>query len=417
MQVFNRCLSTVLRSLGITKRYLAASGQLSSAVVALIAMAMAGPELRAQARMLRPDSVTRGTRIATADTARTRVDQSAAAPTREEAPPSPAVATAAGIGSLTIGGEIQVWYTSGSGGLDNTFRVRRADVRLAGTLSPRVSWLLQVDAAKSLSLRTAAATSDGSHAEPAVSQASRMLQDASVTLTYSPKLALTAGQFLLPFTREGTTVVAQYATVEQSMFIADRARGGGVAAVRDLGVMISGKAGTRVQYKIGVFNSSGDLQNATDGDTQKAVVGRVTMHPRQHWDIGASVVYGGAPAGDRVRRDRQAVEAQYSRPAVTLRGEAVRVQDGDVTRAGGYLHAAATIHAGTELVTRFDWWDPNRGLEARSENVAAREILIGINHVIDSGALKVQLNLTRRTYARDLIGARTGVGAMMQAAW
>lgn len=378
-------------------------------------------QLEAQPRVRDSAAVTVASLRSAPDTSKPVSDSLAPAAPRAAAPAAStarAVTPAFGLGSLTIGGEVQVWYVGESGASQNTFRLRRADIRLAGKASGDLSWLIQLDAAKALSVNSQFTEVNGQRmlAKQSVNQASRMLQDASITFTRNNHFAVTAGQFLLPFTLEGSTAVARYETIDQAMFISDRARGGGVAAVRDVGVMASGEW-ARVLYRVGVFNSSGDEQNTIDSDVQKVVISRVVLRPAPGWDIGASGVYGGEPTLDRARRDRFAVELQYRRHGTLLRGEYVRANDHALQREGWYLHSTVAVSHGLELVGRVDMWDPDRRSEATSASATAHEYLAGLTTTLEGGALKLQLNLSRRQFARNVVPRRDGVAAMAQVAW
>ena len=121
------------------------------------------------------------------------------------APKTPAAAPVViGITSLKLSGWIQVWYANGSHAA-NTFRIRRAEIKFAGTASSRASWVVGFDAAKSLSVNQTFATVAGQTVvrDGSINQASRMLQDAYLTVGLFRHLSLDAGQFKLPFSHEG----------------------------------------------------------------------------------------------------------------------------------------------------------------------------------------------------------------------
>src|SRR3954447_11808454 len=57
-----------------------------------------------------------------------------------------------------LGGLLQVWYAQGDGGFQNTFRIRRAELKLAGDVSARSRWAITIDPARALS--TTSTTTD-----------------------------------------------------------------------------------------------------------------------------------------------------------------------------------------------------------------------------------------------------------------
>lgn len=325
-----------------------------------------------------------------------------------------------GFGTLKFNGWIQAWYSDGTGVGDNTFRLRRAEMRIVGQVSPKVSWVFQFDAAKALSVNNSYTTAEGKRVlvDQSISQGSRMLQDAFVTIAPRPTLFVDVGQFRIPLTYEGGALPWKIETVEQPMFVSDRGRGGGYANVRDVGVMVRGSATKRVDYFVGAFNSSGESQNAQDRNDQKAVIGRVLLRPRlAGLQLGASGVVGGAPTVDRPRRDRAAVEAQYAGKRVTLRSEFIRGVDADVHRAGYYVYSGYRVRPWLEAVARLDTWDPNVRDERTTVGASAREMLVGFNQYLVGNNAKVQVNLTRRSYAKELLPTLTMVLVNVQTAW
>ena len=86
------------------------------------------------------------------------------------------------------------------------------------------------------------------------------------------------GQQIIPLSYEGVTAASQIETIERTMFIAERSRGGGISDVRDIGAEVRGSvARHHVDYQLGVFNEFGDTQNSTDQNDQKATIGRLAF--------------------------------------------------------------------------------------------------------------------------------------------
>jgi hypothetical protein len=335
-------------------------------------------------------------------------------------PAAPVPPVAVGFGSIKLTGGIQAWYINGSGAADNTFRLRRAELRLMGQINPRVSWLFDFDAAKALASNNTYAVINGQRvmADQSVNQSSRMLQDAHVTIAPRRTLQVDIGQFKIPFTNEGSNSPWKIETVEQPMFISDKARGGGWSMLRDVGVMVRGTTLKRVDYFVGAFNGSGDSQNATDRDVQKAVIGRVVVRAFvPGLQFGASGVLGGAPTADRPRRDRAAAEVQFTTRTLTLRSEFISGTDANLRRAGYYLHTGYKVRPGFEAIARFDVWDPDVHAESTPAVATAREALVGFNHYLAGNYAKVQLNVVRRAYANNLLPTLTQLLVNVQAAW
>src|SRR5437762_8892542 len=96
---------------------------------------------------------------------------------RATQPPAPAV---------QIDGLLQIWYLDGHTvtNAHDTYRIRRADVKLSGVISPRVRWHVSLDGAKLLNLaRTTTTVSDTTVVKDvSVDQRSRILQEASINV-------------------------------------------------------------------------------------------------------------------------------------------------------------------------------------------------------------------------------------------
>src|SRR5437762_5584259 len=182
--------------------------------------------------------------------------------------------------SVQIDGLLQVWYLDGHTitNAHDTYRIRRADIKLSGVISPRVRWRISFDGAKLLNLtKTRSATGDtAALRDVAIDERSRILQEASINVTLVPALRVDLGQQILPLSLEGTISASQIETIERTMFIAERSRGGGLSDIRDIGAAARGSvAAGYLDYQIGLFNEIGDSQNNTDQNEQKATIGHV----------------------------------------------------------------------------------------------------------------------------------------------
>src|SRR5438309_2079844 len=132
--------------------------------------------------------------------------------------------------TIQIDGFLQIWYLDGRTitNAHDTYRIRRADIKLSGVISPRVRWRISLDGAKLLNLtKVTTGTGDSSVLrDVAVDERSRILQEASINVTLMPALRFDVGQLILPLSLEGTVASSQIETIERTMFIAERARGG-----------------------------------------------------------------------------------------------------------------------------------------------------------------------------------------------
>ena len=330
-------------------------------------------------------------------------------PPSEPAPQQPAV---------QINGLLQVWYLDGHTvtNAHDTYRIRRADIKLSGVITPRVRWHISLDGAKALNLNK---TSDSSALKDvSVDQRSRILQEASININVLPDLRVDVGQQIIPLSYEGVTAASQIETIERTMFIAERTRGGGISDVRDIGAEGRGSiVNGFVDYQIGVFNEFGDSQNSTDQNDQKATIGRVAIHVPflSALQLGAS---GGTEGGSpEQRHERAGGEAQFRNKWITLRSEVMGARDGSIRRLGYYGLGAIRPRTDVELVGRWDYWDPDLHNETGPADAAEREIVGGASYFIESGATRLAANIVRSTFPSGKMPSSTLLLLGLQVVW
>jgi hypothetical protein len=325
-----------------------------------------------------------------------------------------------GIGKIKFNGLLQAWYIGGNGGLTDTFRIRRAELKFTGEISPHFKWTVMIDPSKSLSLNNTFTTVAGATVvkDTSVNQASRILQDAFITLSYWKRVNINVGQFKVPLSLEGLQSSGQLDT-ERALFASDRARGGNYGDVRDVGLMIYGPLSKRVDYQLGVFNGSGESQNDLDKNDQKVVAGRLVARPSliKGLQIGGSGVWGNGQRADRPRRDRLGAEALFIRGPFTLKGEVMTGSDGPIHRRGYYGHLAYLFNPKIQGVFRIDTWDPDISKETTAANATERDYVGGLNYFIREKYFKLQFNYVRKTYTNHLIPSRNVLLLNLQTWW
>lgn len=328
-----------------------------------------------------------------------------------------AAAVEVGTGRATLGGLLQAWFTAGGGA--STFRVRRAEIKLSGQITPQARWNLMVDLAKALTVNTTSTTVGGTRVVTgeSVNQASRILQDASITVDLGHGVRLDAGQFKVPQSMEGLASAAALETVERALFVSDRARGG-TGDVRDIGVGIRGTLARAVDYQAGLFNGLGESVNATDVDRAKSAGVRATVRlPLPGLvQVGGSGALDLAARGDSAGRRRAGVELAATEGPVTLRSEVVALRDGTARRRGWYAHAGYRFTPRVQAVARVDAWDPDTRRESGAADARERDYLGGVNYYVVGNNLKVQANLVRKTFGAA-VPSRNVLLLNLQTAW
>ncbi|HKW11065.1 MAG TPA: porin [Gemmatimonadaceae bacterium] len=334
-------------------------------------------------------------------------------PPNEAAPSTPPV---------QINGLVQVWYLDGHTitNAHDTYRVRRADIKLSGVISPRVGWHVSLDGAKVLNLTKNTTVVDDSTTlrDTNIDQRSRILQEASIYVAVTPTFRIDVGQQIIPVSLEGVTPSSQIETIERTMFIAERTRGGGISDVRDIGAAARGSvAAGYVDYQIGLFNEMGDSQNSTDQNDQKALIGRVAFHLPVIPELRLGVSGGSEGGAVGQRHERAGGEVQYRNRWITLRSEVMGARDGVLRRLGYYGFGAIRPAPQMELVARWDNWDPDLHNESGPADVFEREIVAGANYFIDGSSTRLAANVIRSTFPSGRLPSTTLLLFALQVAW
>jgi phosphate-selective porin len=300
-----------------------------------------------------------------------------------EAKTAPVTTSAAMTSSnpIVFSGIVQGWATADTGAPNNTFRIRRAEMKMTGIVTRGVGWAVMIDPAKVLS-----------SASGTINQASRVLQDAYITLPVRGGATLTVGQIKLPFALEGLAAPIAVETVERALFASDRGRGGTYGDVRDIGVSVKGTFRKRYDYQAGLFNGLGENQNDVDHNDRKSVIGRFVARLPGGLQLGAS----GARDGDF--REHLGAELLLLRGPFELKAEAIAGRDDLLHRRGGYLHAGYRLTPRLEAVARFDTWDPDTSRDGDLTTSVERDYIAGFN-LKPRERLRLQVNAVRKTFA------------------
>ena len=314
-----------------------------------------------------------------------------------KAPAAAPAAIVVGVGTVKFSGLLQAWYMGGNQEFTNTFRLRRAELKFVGEITPSAKWTLMVDPAKAVSVSNTFATIGDTKVvtDGVVKPGSNLLQDAFITLS-GIGLEFSAGQFKLPIGLEGgSQSSAKLETVERGLFMARGKLGGN----RDLGVMVSGPLSSDMDFQLGFFNGTGSGQNTIDTDDQKALAGRVVLRtalPGLH--LGASGAWSGIAADQGTRSDRLGGELLFQNGPLMLKSEVMNGWDGDSHGVGFYGHAGFKLTPAIEAVARYDVWNPNTDLDDSAKTTIERDYIAGINYYIAGANVKLQANYIHKTF-------------------
>ena len=176
--------------------------------------------------------------------------------------------------------------------------------------------------------------------------------------------------------------------------------------MRDLGVSANGFVLNAIEYHAGVFNETGEDAGSTDTNDQKAVIGRVSIHPSPipALQFGGSGAYESGPR--LLQRSRGGAEIQYRAQLFTLRAETMAARDGDLHRFGWYGLGAIRPIPNLQLAARFDSWDRERGKELSVVDGYERQITVGGSWALERAA-KIAVNVVRQTFP-NISSVRSG---------
>lgn len=330
-----------------------------------------------------------------------RLEAKLAAPASTPAPPP---AAAPSYPTMRIAGLLQGWYMAGDEGFNDTFRIRRAEMRMSGELSKTVGWSVMIDPAKVLSI------SSGT-----INHASRPLQDAFLTVGGLGPSTFVVGQYRIPLSREGLEPAGALDTVERALFISDRARGGAYGDVRDIGVSLRGTLRKRLDYQLGVFNGSGESQNETDRNDRKSVAGRFVAGVTGNLRVGLSGAWAGPGDATVPRRDRLGGEVLFARGPLKLAAEYMTGRDGALDRRGYYAHAGYRFRPNLEGVVRVDTWDPDTARDDTPATDEETDYTIGFNYS-PMAKLRFQFNAVHKAFSGNT-PERNLLLANLQTSW
>jgi hypothetical protein len=303
------------------------------------------------------------------------------------------------IPPIDIHGFLEIYYRAGDPLTKDGYRLRKADLKFGGAISPHLRWRITFDAGKAETLNLSTGTSTDSSAvrTASVDQRTKMLQDAALTYTFNKSIALDVGQQVVPLGYEGGLATWNIETIERANLEVERSRAVGLGDVRDIGVAANGQS-SGLEYHVGMFDEMGDAGGSTDANQQKAVLGRAVYHVPfiSTLQFGGTAGYEGGP--DTQKKQRGGTELMYRDDRFTLRGETMMGRDGLLRRFGWYGLGAYKPRKDLQLVARFDSWDRDLSGESQLSNALQRQIVGGVSYFIEGGNAKLAINVIRQSF-------------------
>jgi len=330
----------------------------------------------------------------------------------------------AGFGRIKLDGLIQTWITAEKDAPDrgqvNTYRMRRTEIKLSGSINPKAYWAVMFDPAKSLGLNVT-----GGGAAPvtgvSVNHATNILQDAFVGLSLGHGLAFEAGQQKLPLSMEGLRSSAQLLTVERAIFNTLPANNGRVGDVREPGATLRYTSPT-VSAEVAVVNDGGSRQNTVDDNNRKEIIWHAQYKGVPHLLVGAyQALDGGINGPLATQRHRLGAELAFLYGPHTLEAEWVQGRDavvsgGAVTNSrlrshGGYVLYGYRLSPAWQLIARGEYWNPNRDLHGAA-HTREYDLTLGVNYYLVGHNAKLQFNWVRKDIVGPLNSAGSGPAAL-----
>lgn len=322
-------------------------------------------------------------------------ETTAKAPTPAEALKAPADAgkpalefVKVGFGTLKLDGLLQGWYQYSDGVTPHdTFRLRRAEIKLSGEITPMVPWAVMVDPAQVREDDTTTSSINGTNYVTSVGRKS-ILQDFFITLKVHPSSAFDIGQYKVPFGMEGLESSAQLDLIERSTMATQFKW----ADYRDIGVTYKGNfklGGVKILPAAGIFNGAG--QNKLDDNNAMAYVGRLVVKPIEALHLGVAR-YDGEVGTAKTPNRRTGLEAKITVDPVSVYGEYVTGESGGKDKDQYYITATCMLGELFQLAARYDRYDPDKDASGDAND----EKTIGVNYFLKKYYAKFAANYVFR---------------------
>ncbi len=272
------------------------------------------------------------------------------------------------VPSLEWGGFIQGQFIHSSKAVDS-FRIRRARLKLSGKVADPIFFKLQLAPVK----RTA-------------------LLDAQVDIRFFPYMNLEFGQYKIPFSLENLTSSSSLDFINRSLAVENLCPGRDMGSSgRDIGISVYGQV-AKFKYTLGFFNGSGI--NRLDNNEHKDLSGRVVYLPFDFLSMGFSLYRGKHTLGagqPESNRNRNGLELQLVKGRFVLKSEYIFARDHELERQGMYVQGAYALLPGTiELLLRYDSLNKDKSQQGQYH----KAIDLGLNwHITEKSKFQINLEL------------------------
>ncbi len=291
------------------------------------------------------------------------------------------------FGTVAISGFLQGWFeTNQTPYAKDGVLLRRAEIKFSGQAHPGASWLIVIDPAKPVNIKTQA--QGGAITAAQADPKSLILKDMAFVFSAEDKLpgaSLQAGQFKPPFGMEGIASSSMLDTAERSALSSTL----GWSDYRDVGAMVKYGRGPW-QVLAGFFNGEGP--NTSDANRDKDFAGKIAVEPGGGLHLGLSG-YTGRGKAARYLNERWGGEFAWLSGPWFLKGEFAAGHGATSTSASpGQRTAYGTLGRALlpdlQGVARLDWWDPDTAAGGDIQ----KELTLGLNWLVKDHDCKLQAN-------------------------
>ena len=263
--------------------------------------------------------------------------------------------------ALLQGWSVQNQNTSRS---DQNLRLRRAELKLSGSIAKAPKYFMMVDPAKLVPPPNGSPIS-----------ADNMIQDMGLSYVVASGFEVTVGQFKIPTTAEGLLSAGDLSLPERSLIgrtLGDR---------RETGI--------RVSYKTNAWNATSMLSSgrSISGLGQGMINdldNRIEITPVKNLGMGIFAVLG--DGFDYSRKGRWGVNGRYSLGKFYIRDEYSQAKDGPVQSHGLVGEFGYWVSENLESIVRYETYSPNQAMQ----NSGKAETL-GVNYYFRNYFSKLQL--------------------------
>jgi len=292
-------------------------------------------------------------------------------------PPQPVVPSTLKVadGELKFGLLLQSWYfADDTAGASNTFRLRRAEIKLSGKITPSWGFEVKLDPVKSQDF--------------ASGKDSKLLQDLAVSYIGLKGHEFSLGQKKITFTEEGLRASSELDFAERSQVV--RA----VSDRRETGLFYRGEFSPVVSALASVTN--GTAANVADDSNDTLVTSaRLDFKPATTLLLGVSGSSSAGETQDHLGRTRFAAHVRFDDPSlpVALRAEFVKATDeqlgkADLNRDGFYGTILYNFTPQWQIGVRYDVLDKNTNAHGNK----IKTLTAGIHYLVKGTNVDVKLD-------------------------